>query len=138
MVGVDGSEPAKRAVAWCARYAGALGAEVVVLHAIDMPFYVSPVPASVETQPLSPEDRAELGDQVTNEWCSPLAAANVPFRVVLIDHDPALAIMRVAREEQADFVVVGRRGLGGFAEMLLGSTSYALTHHLDRPLLIIP
>ena len=109
-----------------------------MLHAIDMPFYVTPVPASVETQPLSPEDRAEIGDRVTDVWCAPLADANVPFRVVLMDHDAALAIIQVARSGQADLVVVGRRGLGGFTELLLGSTSHASTHHLDRPLLIIP
>ena len=31
-----------------------------------------------------------------------------------------------------------RRGRGGFAELLLGSTSHQLTHHVDRPLVIVP
>lgn len=31
-----------------------------------------------------------------------------------------------------------RRGRGGFGKLLLGSTSHHLSHHLDRPLVIVP
>ena len=137
IVGVDGSDQANRAVEWCATYAVALDAEVVAVHAIETPVFV-PVIGSELPPPLSREDRAELSDRVTNAWCAPLAKANIPFRVELLDGGPALAITEAAKTEQADLVVVGRRGQGGFAELLLGSTSYALVHHLNRPLLIVP
>ena len=138
MVGVDGSEQANRAIEWCAKYASALDAEVVAVHAIDIPFYVPPTISSLPPPPLSPEERAGLHEHVTTVWCAPLANATVPFQVVLMDSDPALAIMQAAKTEQADLVVTGRRGRGGFAELVLGSTTYALTHHLDRPLVIVP
>jgi nucleotide-binding universal stress UspA family protein len=138
MVGVDGSEHANRAVAWCAKYAVALDAEVVAVHAIDIAVYVSPLTVSVPPPPLSPEERDELREHITAVWCAPLTKATVPFRVLLMDSEPALAIMQAARTEHADLVVTGRRGRGGFAELVLGSTTYALTHHLDRPLLIVP
>lgn len=138
IVGVDGSEHANRAIEWCAKYAPALDAEVVAVHAIDIPFYVSPTTASLPPPPLSPETRAEMREHITTVWCAPLAKATVPFRVVLMDSDPALAIMQAAKTEQADLVVTGRRGRGGFAELVLGSTTYALTHHLERPLVIVP
>jgi nucleotide-binding universal stress UspA family protein len=138
LVGVDGSEHAKRAVEWCAQYAAALDAEVVAVHAIDIPFYVSPMVPELPPPPLSPEARSDLREHVTTVWCAPLANANVPFRVLLMDSDPALGIMQAAKTEQADLVVTGRRGRGGFAELVLGSTTYALIHHLDRPLVIVP
>jgi nucleotide-binding universal stress UspA family protein len=97
-----------------------------------------PVIGSEVPPPLSSEDRANLGDRVANEWCAPLRNANVSHRVVLVDSDPALAIIHAAKTEHADLVVVGRRGLGGFAELLLGGTSYSVIHHLDLPLLIVP
>ena len=137
VVGVDESEQANRAVEWCANYAVTLDAEVVVIHAIDIGFYASPV-GSVVPALLAPDDRENLRDRITNEWCAPLANANVPYRVVLMDGDPAPAIIKAAKTEPADLVVVGRRGRGGFAELLLGGTSYALVHHLARPLLIVP
>lgn len=138
VVGVDGSEPSGRAVEWCATYGDQLDAEVVVVHAIDMPIVVAPFTSYVPVQEFTEIDRGHLRKVVTDEWCAPLLKASTPFRVELIDGDPALAIMETARNEDADLVVTGRRGRGGFAELVLGSTSYALTHHLNRPLLILP
>jgi nucleotide-binding universal stress UspA family protein len=139
IVGTDGSEQASRAIKWCATYAPALDAEVVVVHAIGARYVYRPASGYYEaSSPLSSDDEAALQDRITNDWCVALANANVPFRVVLIDQGPARAIIEAAKTEQADLVVVGRRGRGGFAELVLGGTSHALTQHLDRPLLIIP
>jgi nucleotide-binding universal stress UspA family protein len=138
VVGVDGSVEAGRALQWCARYARPLDAEVVAVHAIDMPVIVSPMTTAIPIPQFSEVDRKHLEKIVTHEWCEPLAAADVPFRVVMVEANPALAIMETAKAENADLVVTGRRGRGGFAELLLGSTTNALTHHLNRPLVIIP
>ena len=138
VVGVDGSEHSRRAVAWCAQYAGALGAEVVAVHAIEMPLYASPGGSYVPVPPLDDIDRDAMRDVLEREWCAALAAASVAFRAVVADGPAALVLMETARKEEADLVVTGRRGRGGFAELLLGSTSHQLTHHLDRPLVIIP
>jgi nucleotide-binding universal stress UspA family protein len=138
LVGVDGSEPSMRAVEWCAEHADALVAEVVAVHAVDLPVVVSPISPGFALPRFDPADREELTRVATEEWCAPLAQASVPFRLVLRDGAPALTLMQVAKDEDADLVVTGTRGRGGFAELLLGSTSHALSHHLHRPLLIHP
>jgi nucleotide-binding universal stress UspA family protein len=53
------------------------------------------------------------------------------------DGRPARVIADVADREDADLVVVGRRGRGGIAELLLGSVSHELTHHCDRPVIVV-
>ena len=138
VVGVDGSDPSRRALEWCAAHAPALGAEIIAVHAIDLPVIVSPTSATFPVPKFEPQKREELEKIVTDDWCVPLANASIPFRVVLKDGYAARGIMQVARDEQADLVVTGRRGRGGFAELLLGSTSHALSHHLGLPLLIVP
>jgi nucleotide-binding universal stress UspA family protein len=136
IVGVDGSEHSIRAVQWCAAHATEFDAEVIAVHVIDTLVYLGnselPIP------PLSPAQRQELHDLVIRDWCKPLADADIPYRVVLLDGRPSLALIQAAQTENADVVVTGRRGRGGFAELLLGSTSHELTHHLDRPLVIVP
>ena len=54
------------------------------------------------------------------------ALANV--RTVLREGDPAAAILNVAQEERADVIVMGRRGLGDLAGLLLGSVSHKVAH----------
>lgn len=137
VVGVDGSEHARRAVQWCADHAKAFGAEVIAVHVMETPvplasgaFYAVPS--------LGPEEREELREVIATKWCKPLADAGVEYQVRLMDGGAALALIQAADSEDAALVVVGRRGLGGFAEFWVGSTSHQLTHHLGRPLVIIP
>jgi nucleotide-binding universal stress UspA family protein len=140
LVGVDGSPASSRAVEWCAAYAPALGAEVVVVHSLDLPVFAASgyglvsVPLPLPFEP----DHDEVREEVERKWCAPLAKADVVFRIVVSDGSPAQVIMDLAAKEDADLVVTGRRGRGGFAELLLGSTSHHLSHHLDRPLVIVP
>lgn len=47
---------------------------------------------------------------------------------VLREGDPAAAILNVAKEEKADVIVMGRRGLGDLAGLLLGSVSHKVAH----------
>jgi nucleotide-binding universal stress UspA family protein len=138
IVGVDGSDHAQKAVEWCAAHAPALDAEVVVVYAIDAPTYVGAGPPYIWLKSPTPEQREAQRDLAARDWCKPLANAGVPFRVVVVDGEPAPALMEAARTEDAGLVVTGRRGHGGFKNLLLGSTGHHLSHHLDRPLVIVP
>jgi len=138
VVATDGSEHAARAVEWCAEHAAAFDAEVVVVHAMGPPRYTGIAPSYIWVRAASVEQQKARRDRATREWCVPLAAAGVPFRVEIVEGDPAEAVARVAHEEGAALVVAGRRGLGPVREHLLGSTSRALTHSLNLPLVIVP
>ena len=137
VVGVDGSDESLRAVAWCATYAKALGAEVIAVHAIELPIY--PSTAGFFPMPVyEPPDREKLEQLMIEQWCAALKAAGVPVRPVVTEGYPANVIRETADAQDADLVVVGRRGLGGFTELVLGSTSHHLAHHLSRPIVIVP
>lgn len=138
VVAVDGSETAARAVGWTAEHAGELNADVVAVHVLEEPVYAVPPMVAVSMGSLPPEVRAEVHATLEHDWCAPLAEAGVPFKAVLMDGPPAAAIIRFAKEQRADLVVVGRRGRGGFAELMLGSVSHQLAHHVGRPLVIVP
>jgi nucleotide-binding universal stress UspA family protein len=138
VVGVDGSDHALRAVEWCAANARALDAEVIVVHAIEVPTYRGFGPPYIWLKSPTPEEREARRDLVARDWCKLLANAGVPFRVVLVEGEPAPALMEVARAEDAALVVTGRRGHSAVKKLLLGSTSHYLSHHLNRPLVIVP
>jgi nucleotide-binding universal stress UspA family protein len=85
LVGVDGSDASHRAIEWCAEYARRLDANVVVVHAVEQPVVVAPVTTGFVLPEFTPADREEISRIVTDDWCAPLTAASVPFRVVLKD-----------------------------------------------------
>lgn len=140
VVAVDGSPSSERAVRWCADHAAALGATVLAVHAVDTGgigtfMALDPaLPAAVATD----DDRSRLAEVVEHEWCKPLADAGVEYHVIVADGRPTAVLKEIGQRERVELVVTGHRGRGGVTELLLGSTSNQLAHHLNRPLLIVP
>ena len=134
IVAVDGSENSLAAVAWAAGLAEATGAEVVAVHAVGLLEQLDEGGAPVATQP----HRDEIQRQFEVTWCAPLDQASVRCRRLLRDGNPVSVLLAVADEEDADLLVLGSRGLGGYPEALLGSTSTQVAQHSSRPVTIVP
>ena len=139
VVGVDGSAQAGVALDWAIRAARQTGAELVAVFVLHVPGLATPVePAAMPPLLFDEQWRGEMRTAFESEWCAPLREADVPFRTHFEEGRPADVIAEVAEREQADLVVVGRRGRGGVAEFLLGSVSHELTHHCRRPVVLVP
>ena len=104
-------------------------------YAVDIPAYF-PEPYGLPVQ-FDTEWRAAIKEEFENRWCKPLKGAGIRYRTVMEDGRAASVISDVADRENADMVVVGRRGRGGVAELLLGSTSHELVLHSKHPVLVI-
>lgn len=136
VVGIDGSEGSERAVRWCADYGPRLGFEIVAVHVVVLPAAAWVLPGGGH----APEEdtRQELEQVARGRWCAPLKEAGAKHDVLLVEGNPAWMLLDVAEREDADMIVVGSRGRGGFGELLLGSTSHQLAHHTKRPVVIVP
>jgi nucleotide-binding universal stress UspA family protein len=133
VVGVDGSENSLAAVSWAAGLARATGAEVVAVHALGLLERLGDGPPVA-----SQTHRDEIRERFEAEWCAPLDAPDVRCRRVVRDGSPVTALLAVAEDEGADLIVVGSRGLGGYPEQLLGSTSTQVAQHAPCPVAIVP
>jgi nucleotide-binding universal stress UspA family protein len=138
VVGVDGSEQASAALQWAARMAKGMDSEVVTVLAISPPVYLD-AGFSAPTVPLQYDEewRAEMKKELEEVWVKPLREAGVRYRTTIRDGRAASVINQVADEVDADILLVGRRGRGGVAELLLGSVSHELVLHSKRPVLVI-
>ncbi len=137
LVGVDGSDPSAAALAWATTMARGMGSEIVAVHAIDYPIDLSlgfgpPIAALHD-----PECRADIERTFEEEWCASLTQSGLSHRVMLEDGRPASVNHGVADSVDADVVVMGRRGRGEVAELLLGSVSHEVALHCRRPVLLI-
>jgi nucleotide-binding universal stress UspA family protein len=130
LVGVDGSAASAAALGWASRLAGAVGAEVVVANVFQ--------PGQAEVSPERDRElRRETSELLGGEWSDPVRSTGVAHRSVLLDGSPA-ALLDAAGAEDADLVVVGPRGSGGFARLHIGSVAHHLAQTTTRPLAIVP
>ena len=138
VVGVDGSEHAAAALQWAIRMAKGMDSEVIAVFAIAPPVYFDTgFGAPIVPVQYDEQWRAEIKQEFEGTWCKPLQDAGVRYRTVMENGRAASVITRVADENRAEVVLVGRRGRGGVAELLLGSVSHELVLHCKRPVLVI-
>jgi nucleotide-binding universal stress UspA family protein len=132
VVGVDGSMSSSAALDWAARQAELTGAHVEVVMAWEWPMvYGAPYAFPVEYDPMADATR------VLDEVISHAAAAHptVDFRPIVTEGHPAPAL--VAASKGADLLVVGSRGHGEFAGMLLGSVSEHCVTNAHCPVFVL-
>lgn len=134
-VGVDGSPNSEQAIAVAFEEASLRGVPLVAVHAWnDITYEDTRGTARILTQPESLE---EGEDRLLTERLAgwPEKYPDVEIRRVLVRDRPRHALLGISTEAQ--LVVVGSRGRGGFTGMLLGSTSQALVQHAQCPVLVV-
>jgi nucleotide-binding universal stress UspA family protein len=138
VIGLDGSDGARRALDVAVRLARPLGSEVIAVGAVEPPtaFYATDLASPAPTAP-PPEPDMDQAQADLERDCAPLREAGIGYRAVTRLAHPAAALIEVANEEHADLLVVGRRGLGSVTELLLGSVSHELSHKSPVPVLIV-
>ena len=138
VVGVDGSEHGEAAIEWAVSMARGMGSAVTAVFAVSPPVYFDTgYMAPIAPVQLDPEWRAAMKKEFEIDWCKSLRTAGIRYRTVFADGRPAEVISQVADRENADIIVVGRRGRGGVAELVLGSVSHELVLRSKRPVLVI-
>lgn len=136
VVGIDGSETARRALRWAAEEATLRDAALEVVHAWHMP-YVGGYPY-VPTATFDPTWFEDAARTTLDAACDSLDSTGLkhPLERILVSGGAATAILEAAKG--ACLVVVGSRGLGGFTGLLLGSVSHQVAHHASCPVVIVP
>jgi len=134
VVGADGSDQARVAVLEAAAQAQRLGVELQILCAV--PQYsgsLAWVPAAMDREAIFADIQAQLDAGVL--WLkSHFPELEISTR--LVDGSPVEVLVEASRD--SELVVVGTRGRGGFAGMLLGSTSDGVLHHAQGPVMVVP
>ena len=134
LVGVDGSEQARMATLVAAEQAARWGRPLRVICALP-PFTGSLawVPAPLDREALYADLRSQLDAGVA--WLrSHFPGLHISGEVQ--DGSPVELLIEATRT--AELLVMGTRGRGGFAGMLLGSTSQGVLHHAKGPVMVVP
>lgn len=137
--GVDLSEHSERALAFASRLSVPLGLPVVAVHARPLAATAAPVGVPPSGAPVpSPVDDDEAARAVRDEVDALLARHDVETPLRTGSGDAAELIVRIARDEDAELVVVGSVGRGAMATAILGSVSTAVVARAPCPVVIVP
>lgn len=138
VVGVDGSGHSQRALEWAVREAAIRKAPLTVMSVF--PLIRGYYGTGWVTMPDDDELAARLLERVQEEMDKVLAETGEPhpetIRVKV--EKGAIAEELIKASVDADMLVVGSRGAGGFARLMQGSVCAMVTHHAHCPVVIIP
>jgi nucleotide-binding universal stress UspA family protein len=136
VVGLDGSAQSQAALRWALDEARLRNGRVVAIHAWSYPYLGEwyDARASFDTDVLHAIER-DAKETVD----SALAEVGVPENVVASSAavEGSASAVLIAAAQDADLLVVGSRGRGGFAELVLGSVSHQCAQHASCPVVIV-
>ena len=132
VVGIDGSPSSIQALEWAATQAEAAGVSVMVVMTWEWPVFYGWTPEI----PSGWDPSADAGN-VANEAVESIRAdhPSVTFEVAILEGHPAPALVDLSAT--AALLVVGSRGHGEFAGMLLGSVSEYCVTHAHCPVVVV-
>lgn len=134
VVGSDGSEASRYAVEWAAREAELLGEPLRVVHVLQRWLFEMPDSGPhTEVGRWAREDARTVVEEAAQHAREVVSDADVSAEVVPGDPRPGL----IDAAEDATMLVVGGRGEGGFAGLLLGSVAHGVVGRADCPVVVV-
>lgn len=136
LVGTDLSHTAKKAYEVAISLSELLGASkgIVVAH-------VRPGERELYLQNWSElvhRDRYPYDDVALKRWASESDAREVPIKVRVFEGNPEEGLLKLARQEACDWLVLGLQGRSALASFLMGGTTDRILKLTDRPVLVVP
>lgn len=137
VVGVDGSAAADVALRWALRAAAARAVPLTAVQAFHVPALRGPLDREIDLEDARAAARARVAETFERAG---RALADVPTTVdaIAVTDRRSVAHALLRRAGRCDLLVVGARGLGGFAGLLVGSVSQQVAAHATVPVAVVP
>jgi nucleotide-binding universal stress UspA family protein len=142
LIATDGSSLSHKAIEEGVALARSVGASVVGFHTrlpLSMPYYAEPaIVLPLKTEKMIEKQAVDAANRYLSRIESAAKKAGVAFEgVQIVDPSPADSIIRVAKKEKCELIVMASHGRRGIARLLLGSeTNHVLTRsHI--PVLVV-
>lgn len=131
----EGSEGAKKALDWAVEFANEHACELHVVTVLESTGLVSLEPnyQVIEMDQLREQFLRQINDQA-KMLCDGLRCT---VRTKVVAGNAAEELMLYAKAVQADMIVCGTRGMGGFVPLLLGSVAHKLVTYAKCPVLVV-
>jgi nucleotide-binding universal stress UspA family protein len=138
LVPVDGSEPAQRAADFALKFGGSQ-ARLTFVCAVDVKHIYATTIHTPFSDP-SPVVRANQTQarQIVERLVARAKAAHVAANGIVVEGEPAAAVLQTAADVGADLILLSSHGRSGVARMLVGSVAEGIIRRATVPALIVP
>jgi nucleotide-binding universal stress UspA family protein len=140
LVPTDFSEPAQEAFKTAVELARHFSAQLLMVHV------VPPIPVAYQPLDNPPlafditvylEDLVRISKENLQNYVTKHVPQGVPATISVAAGDPAYEILRLAKELEADLIVIATHGHGGWRHFLFGSVAEKVVRQADRPVLVV-
>ena len=135
VVGVDGSDTSRRALDWALDEARSRDGYVEVVHSWMLPASYGFPTLAVPDLAVFEEGAEALVDQMID--AADTSGLSRPISRIIVGGTSTAGLL-AERAADAEVLIVGSRGIGGFSGMLVGSVAHHLSNHAPGPLVVIP
>jgi nucleotide-binding universal stress UspA family protein len=137
LVGIDGSEPAQRALDWAIKHAAIEHAPLTVLAVHQVVASMWTGTAVTDARDVSQQEKTLAAAQAVVDKALAASGDARPASVTVraVSGHPAEVLINASAD--ADLVVVGARGVGGFARLRTGSAASEVVNHAASPVVVV-
>lgn len=134
LLAVDGSDHALRAAYKAAELARTIQSKELMIVVVYDPI---PIYLGEPNMQIAITNRRGEAEEILNTAVQEVGEVPCKIQTSLLEGSPAEAVIEAARAHNSDLIVIGSRGLGRLAGLLLGSTSQKVVAHAPCPVLIV-
>ncbi len=132
LVAIDGSESAKKAFTKSIYLALKCNSKLDLVHVVSCELGRDSATTFELIEQL--QTKAKL---ILEEYRQVAIKNNIPIEVMIKQGDPAQIIIEIANTENYDLIITGSRGMSAFKELLVGSVTLKVIHHVNCPVMVV-
>ena len=127
-------EALTRPSVWVAEHGAQLDAQVTAVHVLSRVDLWDLAALQIDTAPILETRRRQL----RTEWTEPLRKAGLRVTSRLVRGDPAMELLKIADQREADLLVIGGKRHTAVRDIVLGGTAHKIANHARRPVVLVP
>lgn len=135
LVPVDGSKESICACKWACTVAEGTGAAIYLLYVIDLNLKMTSFDR-VSMSGYVPGSIKKQGEELLADYRSHMPA-ELEINLLLETGSPHQTIVKIAEQTQPDWIIMGSRGASNIKEIVMGSVSQYVLHHVSCPVMIV-
>lgn len=137
IVPIDFSDYSKKALRYAVEFARQFSAEIILIYVVEPVIYPADFSFGQVAIPSMENELRERGEEQLRKLIETEARQDIPARAFVRSGKPFAEINRLAKEEDADLIIIATHGHSGIEHVLFGSTAEKVVRKAPCPVMTV-